>query len=159
MITKDFMLTVAKKFFNEVFPRFTSQIPRVKNPRKNVCKLFDRVFKRLDKSFAYQYEDNYTDRNFPKFVENFQHLLMYIAENDGHYRAWLAQAVVVLCEEYVKEWNEFNPIAYYNAERKKLVLNVPLKSAEAKTFLFYDYLTQHHMNFAPNKNLFERKYD
>jgi len=141
---RELMLLTAKKFFNNVFPKFTSKVPKVK-PRKKICKLLHKAFEETEQCLKRQPSEYYKDGNFPRLVENVERLLLYIAENDGHYRAMLTDAILSLVRNINEEWNNFNHVAYYNKNKNILMINVPLDSLEAKTFLFYDYLIEHPM--------------
>jgi hypothetical protein len=88
----------------------------------------------------------YQDHNFPIFIDTTEKALIYIAENDGHYRGWLAYFLLAVMDIMNQTYINFNYKGYYKRNKARFP-KLKIKSKHAKPILFYDWLTQHPTRF------------
>jgi hypothetical protein len=92
------------------------------------------LFKMLREALALHPSRFYQDRNFPDLLDVVERFLVYVAEEDGHYAGWLAEAMLLvhdLVEESRRrfpagadgdlawlEWMSRHPIAKHKAAER-----------------------------------------
>lgn len=128
-------LHYAKCIINKFVQLYEPAIPKAK-PNKNVSKILQKIMEdvkhqantKLPKEF-------YEDGNFIRLLDFVEKILIFISENDGHYRAWLAWLLIKIQTELNAQAVQFNPEKYHKTIQGRLPLDPAL--------LFYDYLAQH----------------
>lgn len=85
-VPKHLKLHLAKQMINYTVPRLNKLIP-TREPKCLVSKIVDRTFSRLHKRM--QLKQTLTDRNFIKLLNATRRTLIFIADEDCYYRAWL----------------------------------------------------------------------
>ena len=88
-------LVVVKKLINRVARAALKVTPGV-TPKRPVSKLVIRLFEYLREALKLHPERFYADQNFPRILEATERLLVFVAEEDGHYAGWLAEAMLLL---------------------------------------------------------------
>jgi len=90
-----------KKVVNRLMPLFGRACPKVE-PTRNVTLLLARVFGRVRANLNVQdaeVQRAYSDKNFFKLMDVVEKVLVYIAEEDGHYRGQLAYLLLSVTGE------------------------------------------------------------
>ena len=88
-------LALVKRAVNSYVPGIINMVPRVE-PKRPVSKLTRRLFGLLREAVKLHPERFYADKNFPRLLDALEKLLVFIAEEDGHYAGWLAEAMLLL---------------------------------------------------------------
>lgn len=90
-------------------------IPKTK-PYRNLSKLVDKIGKDALNHIARELPPQfYEDGNFPRLIKFVTNLLIFISENDGHYRSWLAWLLIKTQYELNQLSLKFdNPKAFYD---------------------------------------------
>lgn len=95
------LLKFIKQIVNKWAKRAVKVVPGTL-PATPVGRLTQRLFELLRKGVALQDRQFYTDGNFPTLLKALEKTLLFIAEEDPHYRCWLAEAML-LCYYLVGE--------------------------------------------------------
>jgi hypothetical protein len=117
-----------------------------KKPTMPITKILAKVMNQIKGDLPYHPRDFYQDGNFPRFVNVAERTVRLIAEQDGHYRAWLAWFMILLHTELTIEFNRFNEKRWFK-DHKERYSGISLKDPKTKLFLFYEYLAQHPTKF------------
>lgn len=124
-------LHIVKQGLNVLLPRFIQLVPS-REPTIPINKVLNRVknrvYETIDRENA-QYK--YKDGNFPTFLDSVWKTLLYMVEDDGHYRVILTATVEYIADELIREWLEFN---------KEYVKQNPDATMEDSRLAFHYYL-------------------
>ena len=85
-VPKHLKLHLAKQMVNYTVPRLNQLIP-TRQPECLVSKIVDRTFSNLDNMV--KLKKTLKDSNFTSLLETMRRTLIFIAEEDCYYRAWL----------------------------------------------------------------------
>ena len=67
------------------------------------------LFKLLREALALHPAEFYGDKNFPTLLDVVERFLVYVAEEDGHYAGWLAQAMLLVHDLVDESRQGFEP--------------------------------------------------
>lgn len=101
-------LAATKEILNRVTPVLLKAVPGV-GPRRPVSKLTVRLFQLLRKALAMHPDRFYEDGNFPRILQAVERTLLFLAEEDGHYAGWLAQAMLLVHDLVEESRSRFPP--------------------------------------------------
>jgi len=142
----ELLLALIKQATNKRVRILRRMLPPMEKPKMRITQLLYRCYMKMKKSMMEQNPEYYKDTNFPKFLDTAMHILMFIADTDGHYRVWLAYALGLFAQEFIKEFQAFDHKKFYEENKDKIKLQVPLESPEGKMLMFQLYMYQHPYN-------------
>ena len=117
-----------KSLINRFTPVLIHACPK-REPTRNVTLMLTRIFDRVRANLNVQnvkVQRAYTDKNFRRVIDAVEKVLIYLAEEDGHYRGQLAYLLMAVTGEV-----EFS----FKLKRQK--------DPSYTTFEFHRWLTEH----------------
>ena len=110
-------LHVVKGIINRIVVKMLKVVPRVR-ARRPVSTLTRRLFLMLNQATLLHPTRFYADGNFPRILDAAERTLVFIAEQDGHYAGWLAEAMLLIHDLVEEERMKFPPgeagdVAFY----------------------------------------------
>jgi len=113
-MNKELKLCLTKKFVNFAVRILDKLIPKAEATHPQT-QMIERMFKKLNNAYAVEvyagrFDDvplqtlrSLKDRNFQRFLNLSEKLLVYLGENDRYYRMWLGYALLLAGDEVKAE--------------------------------------------------------
>jgi len=101
-------LAALKHAINAMSPVLLRLAPGI-GPRRPVSLLCTRLFRMLRKALKMHPAGFYEAENFPQLLQALERSLVFIAEEDGHYAGWLAEALLLTHDLVAETRREFPP--------------------------------------------------
>ena len=101
-------LILVKKLINRFTLTLLERVPDV-GPKRPVSWLTHRLFRLLQRALTLHPERFYANKNFPRVLGAVERVLIFIAEEDGHYAGWLTEAMLLIHDLVEESRRHFPP--------------------------------------------------
>ncbi len=133
-----------KCILNKSLPFIRAYVPETERKTK-LTPIITKIFAETTKDLKRCPERFYKDGHFPQFLDTLERAIIYVVENDGHYRVLLLYALLAVMDIMQTEYQRFNAKAYYFANREAFK-GLSLKDPRAKPLLFLHAFGEHGFN-------------